>query len=89
MPGYGNWTNWNAPISAPYWILNLDKDYQWVVIGQPTRKGFWIMSRKPVMEKALLDELINWGKDHEFNLTKLEYADQSCFTKASDISVEI
>lgn len=22
--GYGNWTNWNGPISAPYWIIKLD-----------------------------------------------------------------
>lgn len=24
VPGYGNWTSVNGPISAPYWIINLD-----------------------------------------------------------------
>lgn len=53
--GYGDWTNWNGPLSAPYWIIKLDSNYGWVIIGQPSRKGFWIMSRKPTMEKPLLD----------------------------------
>ena len=53
--GYGDWTNWNGPLSAPYWIIKLDSNYEWVIIGQPSRKGFWIMSRKPTMEKPLLD----------------------------------
>lgn len=25
--GFGDWTNWNGPISAPYWIINLDNNY--------------------------------------------------------------
>ena len=79
VPGYGNWTNWNGPLQAPYWIVNLDPDYQWNIIGQPSRKGFWIMSRKPFMEESLLNSLIEWGKEHGFNLTKLEKEDQSCF----------
>lgn len=45
--GYGNWTNVNGPLKAPYWVINLDPNYQWAIIGQPSRKGFWIMSRKP------------------------------------------
>lgn len=61
VDGYGNWTNWNGPLSAPYWIINLDPNYQWVVIGQPSRKGFWIMHRKPHMDQSLLRTLIDWG----------------------------
>ena len=50
VDGYGNWTNVNGPLlSAPYWVIKLDANYQWAVIGQPSRKGFWIMNRKPVM----------------------------------------
>ena len=72
VPGYGNWTNWNGPLQAPYWILRLDKDYQWTIIGEPSRKGFWIMARKPTLDQSLLDELIAWGKAEGFDLSRLE-----------------
>lgn len=71
VKGYGNWTNWNGPLSAPYWILKLDPEYQWTVIGQPSRKGFWIMSRTPTMDKSLLNFLIKWGVDNHFDLTNI------------------
>lgn len=81
VPGYGNWTNVNGPITAPYWVINLDPNYEWVVIGQPSRKGYWIMSRKPHMDQTLLRSLIDWGAAREFNLKDLEYPDQSCFNQ--------
>lgn len=32
-----------------YWILGLDKEYRWVVVGDPERKYGWILCRTPVM----------------------------------------
>lgn len=52
--GYGNWTNVNGPISAPYWVIKVDENYQWSIIGQPSRKGFWIINRKPQMDQTLM-----------------------------------
>jgi lipocalin len=25
--GYGNWTNVNGPITAPYWVIKVDENY--------------------------------------------------------------
>jgi apolipoprotein D and lipocalin family protein len=30
-----------------YWIIGLDDDYQWAVIGTPNRKYGWVLSREP------------------------------------------
>jgi apolipoprotein D and lipocalin family protein len=36
-------------ISVKYLILDLDPDYQWVVVGHPSRKYGWIMARSKVL----------------------------------------
>ena len=30
-----------------YWIIGLDEDYRWAVVGTPNRKYGWILSREP------------------------------------------
>lgn len=35
------------PFYGKYWILMLDKEYTYAVIGDPSRKYLWILSRKP------------------------------------------
>jgi apolipoprotein D and lipocalin family protein len=37
------------PFYGNYWIIDLDPDYQWAVIGEPGRKYFWILSRTPIL----------------------------------------
>ncbi len=83
IPGYGNWTNFNGPygsVKGDYWIVQIDPDYTWAIIGQPSRKGFWITARDYKMEKSLLDKLIARGKELEFDLSDLVMTDQSCHT---------
>jgi len=47
-----------GPIRMPYPIIELDADrYDWVVVGHEGRDYAWIMSRKPVMDDALYNEL--------------------------------
>lgn len=30
-----------------YWVLALDEDYQWALVGEPRRRYLWLLSRKP------------------------------------------
>lgn len=43
------------PFWGDYWILALDPDYRWAVIGDPGRRYGWILSRSPQMDAATLD----------------------------------
>ena len=40
------------PFSGDYWIIDLDPDYRWAVVGEPGRKYLWILSRQPKMDEA-------------------------------------
>jgi apolipoprotein D and lipocalin family protein len=35
-----------------YWIVGLDPDYRWAVIGHPQRKYGWILCRQPALTEA-------------------------------------
>jgi len=37
------------PFRADYWIVGLDPDYRWAVVGNPNRKYLWILSRTPAL----------------------------------------
>ena len=47
------------PFWGDYWIIDLDPEYQWAVVGVPSRKYLWILSRTPQMDSALYEEIVS------------------------------
>jgi len=45
------------PFYVDYWIIDLDPQYRWAVVGEPRRKYLWILSRTPHMDPALYQEI--------------------------------
>lgn len=43
------------PFWGDYWIIGLDPEYRWLVVGDPRRQYGWILSRTSAMEPALLE----------------------------------
>jgi len=41
------------PIWGKYWVMDLDADYRWAVVGHPLRKYLWVLSRTPAMDPAV------------------------------------
>lgn len=50
-----------------YWIIDLDVNYEWVAIGDPSRSYFWILCRKPTIDEmayqAILGRVESLGFD--------------------------
>lgn len=46
------------PFKGDYWIIELDPNYQWAVVGEPSRKNLWILSREKVMNEDLIANLM-------------------------------
>jgi apolipoprotein D and lipocalin family protein len=62
---------WFAP-AGDYWILYLDKDYQMAVVGAPSRKYLWILSRTPSITKSQYEGLVKAAEAQYFDVTRLE-----------------
>ncbi len=45
------------PFYGKYWIIDLDPNYQWVVVGEPSRKYLWVLSRTPKLDDKLYREI--------------------------------
>ena len=64
------------PFSGPYWIIDLDRDYQYAVVGEPGRRFFWILSRTPTMEDETLDAILAKMPDWSYDPDRLYYVPQ-------------
>ena len=55
------------PFSGAYWIIDLGDHYEYAVVGHPSRKYLWILSREPEMDPqaygAILERLQELGYD--------------------------
>jgi lipocalin len=62
---------------ADYIIIDLDTaNYQWAMVAS-SYDYLWILSREPVLDKAILDNLVEKAKKMGFDTTKLYYTPQS------------
>lgn len=40
-----------------YWIIDLDDDYRWAVIGEPKREYLWILARTPGVKEDVYSQI--------------------------------
>jgi len=65
------------PIKMPYQIIEVDDDYSYCVIGYPSRKYCWIMSREPIMSDKLYNDLTTrLVEKHNYSLEGLRKVPQ-------------
>ena len=46
------------PFAGDYWIIDLDPEYRWAVVGEPRRNYLWILSRTPAMDEATYQAIV-------------------------------
>lgn len=65
-----------SPFGAPYWVLALGDDYEYAVVGEPSRSTFWILSRTPRMDPAVYAALVAQMPDWGYDADRLELVAQ-------------
>ena len=50
-----------------YWIIGLDEDYQFAVIGTPSRKYGWILCRQPKMSDENMEKAFSILRNQGYN----------------------
>jgi apolipoprotein D and lipocalin family protein len=45
---------WLWPVAGDYWIVALDPDYRWSVVGHPSRDYAWVLARSPRLDDETL-----------------------------------
>lgn len=70
-----------APFPLPkgngnYHILYTDNDYSIALVGSPSGKYLWLLSRTPKIDLPKLNTLLEIAKENQFDVSKLEYVSQ-------------
>lgn len=66
-----DWLAWLPVVWGDYWIMDLDPDYRWVMIGAPSRGYLWILSRTPQLDAAIVTRLKHSATAQGFDITSM------------------
>lgn len=80
VEGFGNGrlkVSFFWPFKSDYWVLGLDPEYRWAVVGNPNRKYLWVLSRTPQLPSALMEAARASALAQGFDLSQLRTTVQS------------
>jgi apolipoprotein D and lipocalin family protein len=66
------------PFSGDYWIMYLDKDYRYVLVGDPSYKYLWILAREKKMDEQTYNMLLQKAIDNGFDVKPIIRVEQDC-----------
>jgi apolipoprotein D and lipocalin family protein len=64
------------PFWGDYWIIGLDDNYQWAVVGTPGRKYGWVLSRTPSLPDETMQKIFSILKEQNYNPDSFEMSEQ-------------
>lgn len=70
-------------ISVQYWVLDLDPDYQWAVVGHPSRKYGWILARSKTLAPATYAAILHRLALQGYDTSRFEKVPQRAVLSAS------
>jgi len=65
------------PFYGDYWIIDLDPEYRWVLVGTPNRKYLWVLSRTPTLEHEVLERLLQRATELGFRTGEMIFTRQA------------
>jgi apolipoprotein D and lipocalin family protein len=60
-----------------YWVIALDNDYRWSLVGTPDRKYLWILARTRTLDAQTLEKLTGQARKLGFPVDSLEFPQPS------------
>jgi apolipoprotein D and lipocalin family protein len=66
------------PFRGDYWVIDLADDYSYAVVGVPSRKYCWILSRTKTMNDDVYAAIVERVKAKGFDVTKFNKTVQDC-----------
>jgi len=64
------------PFWGDYWIIGLDENYQWAIVGTPSRKYGWVLSRTPSLPDSTMESIFEILKSQHYNPDDFEISEQ-------------
>ncbi|KAF9617601.1 hypothetical protein IFM89_037664 [Coptis chinensis] len=65
------------PVVGDYWVLFIDDDYQYVLVGEPRKKFLWILCRQTRLDEDVYNQLLQKATDEGYDVKKLHKTPQA------------
>ncbi len=65
------WLAWAPMVWGDYWIIALDENYRWAMVGAPDADYLWILSRTPTLDPTIKQTLIERARAMGYPVDKL------------------
>jgi len=65
------WLSWLPAVWGDYWVIALDDDYRWAMVGSPSRKYLWILSRTPQLDADVRARLVEQARAMGYPVAEL------------------
>ena len=62
---------WMPFTKGHYWVLRVDSEYKVALVGGPSNKYLWILSREPQLDEATYQSYLETAKHYGYDVTKL------------------
>jgi apolipoprotein D and lipocalin family protein len=66
------------PFAGNYYIMSLDDNYQYALVGDPSRKFLWVLYRTKNLDDAIYSRLMEHAKNNGFEPERVIEIDQTC-----------
>jgi len=74
VPGSGNArlkVSFGGPFAGDYQIIGLDPDYQWALVGHPSRRYLWILARSPRISEKLTSRIVHLAVEQGYDAGRI------------------
>ena len=66
------------PFAGNYYIISLDEKYNYALVGDPSRKYLWVLSRSKDLDSTIYSELLDIAKINGFDIDNIIKVNQDC-----------
>ena len=66
------------PFAGEYYIMELDENYRYSLVGSPSREYLWILCRNKNLDEATYEKLKEKAASLKFDVDRLEKINQDC-----------
>ncbi len=66
------------PFSGNYYILELEENYRYALVGEPSRKYLWILARDKELDDNIYESLLKKAEEMEFDSKRVVKTEQDC-----------
>jgi len=66
------------PFRGNYWVMELDDDYRYAMVGEPRLRYLWILAREKKLDDKTFEMLLNKAAEAGYDLSDLIIPDHDC-----------